>query len=109
MVMRESIERILTQIIGAGNFTIAESCGDLVADLPKEKIVDVCRALKSSEELSFDMCVDITAVDNHGQRNTYEKEYNLNDVLTAAKPAAPRRYSKTNRFSVVYNLWSNKN
>jgi NADH-quinone oxidoreductase subunit C len=48
-------------------------------DVPKEKIIDICQILK--EEFKFDQLIDIIGVD---------------------------RFTKEERFEVIYNLWSNE-
>ncbi len=53
----------------------------LTLTIPKDKLIEVCSKLKSSDDFSFDMLTDITAI----------------DLLR-----------KENRFEVVYFLYSNK-
>jgi NADH-quinone oxidoreductase subunit C len=55
---------------------------ELTIVLDKQKIVDICKFLKEDEDLSFDLLIDICGLD---------------------------RLQKTDRFEVVYNIWSLKN
>jgi len=47
--------------------------------VPREKLLDICKSLKT--KYAFDMLIDIVGVD---------------------------RFTKINRFEVIYNLWSNE-
>ena len=95
--MKETIFTLLAASLGAGNVAVEISCGDVVVDLQLENLLEACRLLKDSTATSFDMCMDVTAIDNSGRRKAMEKNYNLNDVL--AGNIAPRRHQKKNRFT----------
>lgn len=64
------------------NFVESEYRGELTVTLPKQNIVEVCSFIKTDSDLEFVYCEDITAVD-------------------WAK--------RTNRFTVVYHIFSIKN
>jgi NADH-quinone oxidoreductase subunit C len=55
---------------------------ELTVVVPKERIVDVCRFLKEDPQLQFDFLADVCGID---------------------------MYTPTNRFGVIYNLYSLKN
>jgi NADH-quinone oxidoreductase subunit C len=64
------------------DFVVSDFRNELTLKLPKENIVEVCSFIKTDSELEFVYCEDITAVD-------------------WAK--------RTNRFTVVYHIYSFKN
>lgn len=63
-------------------FEASEFRSDVTIVVPKERIVEVCRFLKEDEELAFDLLADLCGID-------------------MATPS--------NRFGVIYNLYSLKN
>lgn len=77
-------------------------------EIPKEKIVDICRVLKY--ELGFNQLIDIVGVDRFTQKDRFEVVYNLwcsNDntrifirsILDSKKPEV----------ETVSNMWSTAN
>jgi len=64
------------------DFEVSDFRNELTLKLPKENIVEICSFIKTDSELEFVYCEDITAVD-------------------WAK--------RTNRFTVVYHIYSFKN
>lgn len=79
-MFRETISSVLAAALGAEQFILSESRGDLEVDLARDLIPAACLALRDSKETAFDMLVDVTAVD---------------------------RMRRKDRFEVVYLLWSN--
>lgn len=49
----------------------------LTITIPKKKILKVAQELKDNEETSFDMCVDVTAIDWNRSENRYDVIYLL--------------------------------
>ncbi len=45
--------------------------------VPKDKLVELCQELRDNEETSFDMCLDITAIDWATKQNRFETVYFL--------------------------------
>ncbi len=82
METRELVPQKLKSQFTYIEFEFAEFRDELSVTLPKENIVDVCNFIKTDPDLEFIYCTDITAID-------------------WAK--------RTNRFTVVYNLYSFKN
>jgi NADH-quinone oxidoreductase subunit C len=81
MEFKELILQKLKEKFPQVNFVESEYRGELTVTLPKENIVDVCSFIKTDTDLEFVYCEDITAVD-------------------WAK--------RTNRFTVVYHIFSMK-
>ena len=79
----EIIDRILQKVSSQEGFSrvITEKInGYNRLIVPRDKLLDVCKSLKT--EYAFDMLIDIVGID---------------------------RFTKNDRFEVVYNLWSNEN
>jgi NADH-quinone oxidoreductase subunit C len=55
--------------------TISEFRGETTVRLPREKILDACRYLKT--ECGFDMLTDVSGVDNFGDDPRFEVVYHL--------------------------------
>lgn len=80
--MKEKLLEAISNIPGAEVVETSEFRDQLSITVNPEKIIDVARELHDNEELSFEMCVDVTAID-------------------WAK--------RTDRFTVVYHIYSLKN
>jgi len=55
--------------------TLSEFRGETTVRLPREKLLDACRHLKT--ECSFDLLTDIAGVDNYGENPRFEVVYHL--------------------------------
>jgi NADH-quinone oxidoreductase subunit C len=82
MILKEIIIKKLQENFPDTRFIINEHMGELSFTFGKAFIVELCSLLKNDPELQFNLCEDITAVD-WGR--------------------------KTNRFSVVYHIFSMNN
>jgi NADH-quinone oxidoreductase subunit C len=82
METRELVPQKLKTQFPNINFEISEFRDELTVKIPKINIIEVCNFIKTDSELEFIYCEDITAVD-------------------WAK--------RTNRFTVVYHIYSFKN
>ncbi len=82
MEIKELIEQKLKEKFSGESFSFNEFRDELTLQINKKIVVDVCKLLKEDSDLQFKLCEDITAVD-------------------WAK--------RTNRFSVVYHIFSLKN
>jgi len=51
--------------------------GDLVINVGREKIVDVCRFLRDDQDLAFDLVVDLCGVDMYRPEKRFEVVYHL--------------------------------
>ncbi len=58
-------------------FQFEETCGDTAVLLDKEDLVDVCKFLKEDEDLLFNFCEDVTAVDWATRKNRFTVVYQL--------------------------------
>lgn len=73
-------ESILTKLQTAFPSTEIISCeykGELSLTFPKENILEICRYLKEDNELSFNYCEDVTAVDWSTRKNRFTLIYHL--------------------------------
>lgn len=51
--------------------------GEVSVEVPRERILEVCRFLKTNHDLAFDYLVDISGVDNFGDEPRFEVVYHL--------------------------------
>jgi len=79
--MKEVLEEKLKKEFSESSFEFTEQFGELTIKFDKSLIVPVCKLLKQDEALAFILCEDITAVD---------------------------WATRTNRFTVVYHIFSMK-
>lgn len=82
MEIKELIKSKLQGNFNQISFEFSEYKDEFVVKIDKQHITDVCRFLKTNTELEFLLCEDITAVD---------------------------WATRTNRFTVVYHIYSFKN
>ena len=80
--MNQRILEKLRQQFGSAILESKEFRGELTVVVPKDRIVETCRFLKSDSELRFDLLADLCGI----------------DMYTPAK-----------RYGVIYNLYSLKN
>lgn len=80
--MKEIILNKLIEKLGASQIEFSEFRNDLSILLKKEHLLDAALLLRNDEELKFDMCKDVTAID-------WEK--------------------RKNRFTIIYHVYSFKN
>lgn len=74
MTPHQTIEKLRTRF-GHAVQNVIEFRGELTAELPRERIVEVCRFLK--DECGYDMLTDLSGVDNYGEHPRYEVDYLL--------------------------------
>jgi len=74
MTVNDAIEKLKTRFAGAIQSPI-EFRGEFTVTVSRERIVEVCRFLKS--ECTFDMLTDLSGVDNYGDDPRYEVDYLL--------------------------------
>jgi NADH-quinone oxidoreductase subunit C len=77
---QEEICTLLKENFGDTVGTLSESKGDRFVVVKGEKIVDVCKFLKTATGLDFDYCQDITAVD-WPARKVIEVVYHLYSLV----------------------------
>lgn len=82
MEIKEKLEKLLTEKFPEIKFEITEFRGEVNVKFDRSHVVPVCGFLRDNSDLSYEQCVDVTAID-------------------WAK--------KKNRFTVVYHLFSIKN
>lgn len=88
--------------------------GDDRIHVARENIVAVCRLLRDSPELAFDMCLDVTAVDYLGNPDGFSTPSQVWDENRAAWRHLPQSRHRlvqpprgpAPRFAVVYHLLS---
>jgi NADH-quinone oxidoreductase subunit C len=80
--MNSTVIEKLTSAFPGVDLKTSEFRGELTVEVPREKILEVCRFLKSDPEVQFDLLADLCGI----------------DMFTPMK-----------RFGVVYNLYSLKN
>jgi len=90
--------------------------GDDRIHVARENIVEVCRALRDTPELAFDLCLDVTAVDYFGNPDGFRTPTRIWDENRGEwriRPQSrhqivpPPRGSEP-RFAVVYHLFSTR-
>jgi NADH-quinone oxidoreductase subunit C/D len=73
----ETIAARLREALPGLECSASVSCGDVRVEVPRERIVDVCRFLRTAPGLEFGFLIDLTAVDWPGQRKRFELVYQL--------------------------------
>ncbi len=51
--------------------------GEISVEIPRGRIVEICKFLKTNHDLAFDYLVDISGVDNFGDEPRFEVVYHL--------------------------------
>jgi NADH-quinone oxidoreductase subunit C len=90
--------------------------GDDRIHVARENIAEVCRALRDTPELAFDMCLDVTAVDYFGNPDGFrapERIWDENRGEWRIRPVSrhhliPPPRGPEPRFAVVYHLLSTR-
>ena len=104
-------ERAGAMVIGHRSFR-----GDDRIHIARENIVEVCRILRDTPELSFDLLLDVTAIDYLGQPDDFRMKLEVWDQNRAAMRRIPQyrhrivpppRGSEP-RFAVVYHMISTR-
>ena len=73
---------------------------DLVIEIKKEKLLDICQYLRDDFELCFDMCKDVLGVDYSRQENS-TKQLFTNIIFPW--------YAQVNRWWKIRSFWSYRN
>ena len=75
---KETILKVISDI--TEYFQTSEHRGQLTVTVPKDKIIEVGKALKENENTKFNHLVDITAIDWMREENRFEVVYNMNSL-----------------------------
>jgi NADH-quinone oxidoreductase subunit C len=90
--------------------------GDDRIHVVRENLVEVCRLLRDTPELHFDMLIDVTAVDYMGQPDDFQMNPEVWDgnrgvirrIPTYRHSVTPPPHGPNPRFAVVYHLLSTR-
>jgi len=75
MEFKDTILSKLRSRFSEAVFNTEEFKDEFCIKVPNNRIVDVCNFLKNDEELAFDLCEDVTAVDWGTTRNRFTMVY----------------------------------
>ncbi len=75
--MNQQVLEKLKQQFGDAILESGEFRGELTVVVPKERIVDVCRFLKSDQEFRFDLLADLCGIDMYTPKQRFGVIYNL--------------------------------
>lgn len=75
---KETILKVISDI--TEDYQTSEHRGQLTVTVPKDKIIEVGKALKENENTKFNHLVDITAIDWMREENRFEVVYNMNSL-----------------------------
>ncbi len=71
------VAKRLVERFGPAVSSLHEFCGEVTVAVSRERIVEVCKFLKTHHELAFDYLVDISGVDNFGDEPRFEIVYHV--------------------------------
>lgn len=77
MDIKEKISEVLAKEVPNSGATFTEFRGDTVLHVKKEHIVQVCHHLKTNEELRFQLCEDVTAIDWATRKDRFSIVYHI--------------------------------
>ncbi|HEY9166840.1 MAG TPA: NADH-quinone oxidoreductase subunit C [Candidatus Kryptonia bacterium] len=100
--MKEKIEAKLREAFGDAIVNVEESRGQVVVEIRRERIVEVCKFLKEDAQLSFDLLSDICGAD----MLDFEDDSSRKAYLAIEHAHRPASVPVAERFLVVYQLTS---
>lgn len=86
---------------------ISEFRNDLAIEIKPSVIVDLCKLLKEDEQLCFDMCVDVTAIDWAKRKNRFTVVYHFYSLVNNfnLRVKATIEDSKNPEIDSVVSFW----
>lgn len=88
---------------------VPSACGEASFEVPAERLLEICKALRDEPDFDFDMLIDICGVDylDYGTDEWGTVEATGSGFSRAVERDAPaRRADNERRFAVVYHLLS---
>ncbi len=77
MEIKELLSQKLKEKFPETEFEFSEFRGELTVKFPKEIVLEVCKLLKTDNELEFLQCTDVTAVDWATRKNRFTVVYQI--------------------------------
>jgi NADH-quinone oxidoreductase subunit C len=108
--------KLVSERLGAMVIAHRSFRGDDRIQVARENIVETCRILRDTPELSFDLLLDVTAIDYLGQPDEFQMKLEVWDENRAAMRRIPQYRHRIvppprgpePRFAVVYHMISTK-
>ncbi len=80
MESKEKLESLLAEKFPGTDFEFAEFRGEVTVKFNKAMVVPVCEFLRDSNDLAYDQCVDVTAIDWAKKKNRFTVVYHLSSI-----------------------------
>ncbi len=110
MEIKEKILEILSKEVPDSGAAFAEFRGDSILHVKKEHIVRVCHQLKYNEELRFQLCEDITAIDWATRKNRFSVVYHIFSLLLSSRLCIMAVVDESEcRIDSVSSVWKTAN
>jgi NADH-quinone oxidoreductase subunit C len=75
--LKELIKQKLKDNFSGVNFEFNEFRDELTISVDKKNIVEICRYLKDDDDLQFNLCEDVTAIDWAKRKNRFTVVYHI--------------------------------
>jgi len=108
---QQLLEQINSRFSGVVTSAVLSDCDEVTIVVPKEKILEVCKALRDEDQFSFEQVIDVCGVDYLAYGNTeWHTEAATETGFSRGRTShADERHTwKLPRFAVVYHLISYK-
>ncbi|MEW6354088.1 MAG: NADH-quinone oxidoreductase subunit C [Pseudomonadota bacterium] len=101
-----TLAELLQQRFAGALTGVKDARGEVTVELPREKLLEVCRTLRDDESFAFTQLIDVCGVDysTYGQSSRGEIGLAAEDVIEF--PDYPEQPWQGPRFAVVYHLLS---
>lgn len=108
---QQLLEQINSRFGGVVTSAVLSNCDEVTIVVPKEKILEVCKALRDEDQFSFEQLIDVCGVDYLAYGNTeWDTEVATETGFSRGRTSHKdqRHQWSQARFAVVYHLISYK-
>ena len=95
----------LTPLVPGAAFEASSSIDFATIYVPVERLVDACRALRETRELSFEMLIEVTAVDFFPRTPRFEVVYHLVSISNRLRLRLKVRVPEGASVPTVQGVW----
>jgi NADH-quinone oxidoreductase subunit C len=95
----------LTPLVPGAAFEASPSIDFATIYVPVERLVDACRALRETRELSFEMLIEVTAVDFFPRTPRFEVVYHLGSISNRLRLRLKVRVPEGASVPTVQGVW----
>lgn len=109
MDLVEKLKQKLQERFQSVTFTFEEFRGETTIKFNKESVVDVCEFLKTDDELKFNLCEDVTAIDWQRKKNRFTVVYQLFSLFNKTRLRLKCDLGEDTSIDSVTSIWQSSN